>query len=205
MKCSFNLIVQISSVAQSCLTLRPHGLQQARPPCPSPTPRVYSNSCPLSQWRHPTISSSIVPFSSCLQSFPASRSFQMSQFSHKVAKVLEFQLQNQSLQWISGLISFKMDWFDLLAVEGTLMSLFQNHSSKAAILQLSAFFIVHLSHPYVTTGKTIPLTRRAFVGKVTSVLFNTLSRLVITFPPRSKHLLISWLQSPSTVILEPQN
>ena len=104
---------------------------------------------------------------------------------------------------IPGLISFRMDWLDLLAVQGTLKSLLQHHSSKASILQHSAFFTVQLSHPYMTTGKTIALTRRTFVGKVMSLLFNMLSRLVITFLPRSKCLLISRLQSPSAVILEP--
>ena len=103
----------------------------------------------------------------------------------------------------SGLISFRMDWLDLLAVQGTLRSLLQHHSSKASILWHSAFFMVQLSHPYMTTGKTIALTRQTFVGKVMSLLFNMLSRLVITFLPRSKHLFISWLQSPSAVILEP--
>ena len=104
-----------------------------------------------------------------------------------------------------GLISLRMDWLDLLAVQGTLKSLLQHHSSKASILRLSAFFIVQLSHPYMTTGKTKALTRWTFVDKVMSLLFNMLSRLVITFLPRSKHLLISWLQSPSAVILEPKN
>jgi hypothetical protein len=103
-----------------------------------------------------------------------------------------------------GLISFRMDWLDLLAVQGTLKSLLQHHSSKASILQHSAFFTVQLSHPYMTTGKTIALTRWTFVGKVMSLLLNMLSRLVITFLPRSKCLLISWLQPPSAVILEPQ-
>ena len=104
---------------------------------------------------------------------------------------------------IPGLISFRMDWLDLLAVQGTLKSLLQHHSSKASILLHSAFFIVQLSHPYMTTGKTRALTSWTFVDKVMSLLFNMLSRLVITFLPRSKRLLISWLQSPSTVILEP--
>ena len=103
-----------------------------------------------------------------------------------------------------GLVSFRMDWLDLLAVQGTLNSLLQHHSSKASILQHSACFTVQLSHPYMTTGKTIALTRRTFVGKVMSLLLNMLSRLVITLLPRSKHLLISWLQSPSAVILEPR-
>ena len=103
-----------------------------------------------------------------------------------------------------GLISFRMDWLDLLAVQGALKSLLQHHTSKASILQCSAFFTVQLSHPYMTTGKTIALTRRTLVGKVMSLLLNILSRLVITFLPRSKRLLISWLQSPSAVILEPK-
>ena len=103
-----------------------------------------------------------------------------------------------------GLIFFRMDWLDLLAVQGTLKSLLQHHSSKASILHRSAFFTVQLSPPYMTTGKTIALTRRTFVGKVISLLLNMLSRLVITFLPRSKRLLISWLQSPFTVILEPK-
>ena len=112
---------------------------------------------------------------------------------------MEFQLQHQSFQ----LISLKMDWLELLAVQGTLKSLLQHHSSKASILQRSAFFIVQLSLPYMTTGKTRALTRWTYVGKVMSLLFNMLSRLVITFLPRSKCLLISWLQSPSAVIWEP--
>jgi len=104
----------------------------------------------------------------------------------------------------SGLISFRMDWLDFLVVQGTLKSLLQHHSSKASILQCSAFFMIQLSHPYTTTGKAIALTRQTFVGKVMSLLFNMLSRLVITFFPRSKRLLISWLPSPSAIILEPQ-
>ena len=104
----------------------------------------------------------------------------------------------------SGLTSFRVDWFDLLEIQGTLKSLLQHHSSKASILQCSAFFIVQLSHPYVTTGKTIAMTRWTFVGKVMSLLFNMLSRLVIAFLPRSKRLLIAWLQSPPGVILEPK-
>ena len=119
-----------------------------------------------------------------------------------------FLLQGIISSEYSGLISFRMDWLDLLAIQGTLQkgkskSLLQYHSSKASILQRSAFFIVQLSHPYMTTGETIALTRWTFVGKVMSLYFSILSRLVITFFPRSKHLLISWLQSPSAVILEP--
>ena len=121
--------------------------------------------------------------------------------SHQVAKVLEFQLQHQSSNEYSGLISFRMDWLDLLVVQWTLKSLLQHRSSKASILWCSAFFIIQLSHSYMTNGKTIALT---FVGKVMFLLFNMLSRLVIVFLPRSKHLLISWLQLPSAVILEPQ-
>ena len=117
---------------------------------------------------------------------------------------MEFQLQHQlPSNEHPGLISFRMDWLDLLEVQGTLNSLLQHHSSKASILLRSAFFIVQLSHPYVITGKTIALTRRTFVDKVRSLLLNMLSRLVITFLPRSKRLLISWLPSPSAVFLEP--
>ena len=115
-----------------------------------------------------------------------------------------FSFNNSPSSEHPGLISFRMDWLDLLAVQGTLKSLLQHHNSKASILQCSAFFTVQLSHPYMTTGKTIALTRRTFVGKVISLLFNMLSRWVITYLPRSKHLFISWLQSPSAVILEPK-
>ena len=121
---------------------------------------------------------------------------------HQEAKVLEFQLQHQSDEY-PGLI-FRMDWLDVLAVQGTLRSLLQHHSSKASILWCSALFTVQLSHPYVSTGKTIVLTRWTFVGTVMSLLSNMWSGLVITFLPRSRRLLISWLQSPSVVILEPQ-
>ena len=117
--------------------------------------------------------------------------------------VWSFSLNISPSNEYSGLISFRMDWMDLLAVRGTLKSLFQHHSSKASILWCSAFFTVQLSHPYMTTGKTIALTSQTFVGKIMSLLFNMLSRLVITVLSRSKRLLISWLQSPSAVILEP--
>ena len=142
-------------------SLRPRGPQHARPPCPSPTPKVYPNSCPLSQWCHPTISSSVVPFSSCLQSFPASGSFPMSRI--RWPKYWSFSFNISPSNEHSGLIFFRMDWLDLLAVQGTLKSLLQHYSSKASILQCSAFFIVQLSHPYMTTGKTIALTRQTFV------------------------------------------
>ena len=153
----------------------PHGLQHTRLSCPSPPPRVYSNSCSSHQWCHATISSSVVTFSSQLRYFQASGSFPMSQFftsggqsigASASASVLPVNIQ---------------DWFPLgwTAVQGTLKSLLQHHSSKASILWCSAFFIVQLSHPTMTTGKTIALTRQTFVVKVMSLLFNMLSRLVI--------------------------
>ena len=173
-------------------SLQPHGLEYAKPLFLSPTPGVYLNSCPLSRWCHPTISSSVIPFSSCLQSFPPSGSFQMSQFFAPGGQSIGVSALASVLPMNNpGLISFRMDWLDLLAVQGTLKSLLQHHSSKASILQHSAFFIVQLSHPHMTTGKTIALTRWTFVDKVMSLLFNMLSRLVITFLPRSKCLLIS--------------
>ena len=122
----------------------------------------------------------------------------------KWPKYWSFSLSISPSKEYPGLISFRMDWLGLLAVQGTLRSLLQHHSSKSSILRCSAFFTVQLSHPYMTTGETIVLTRWTFVGKVISLFFNMLSRLVITFLPRSKCLLISWLQSPSAVILEPQ-
>ena len=149
------------------------------------------------------ISFSVVPFSSHPESLPASESFQMSQLFASGGQSIGVSASTSVFPMNPGLISFRMDWLDLLAVQGTFKSLIQHHSSKASILRCSAFFIVQLSHPYMTTGKTIALTRWTFVDKVMSLLFNMLSRLVITFLPRSKHLLISWLQSPSAVILEP--
>ena len=122
---------------------------------------------------------------------------------HQAAKVLKFQLQHQFFQWTPRVDLLQNGLVDLLTVQGTLKTVLQHHSSKASILLCSAFFIVQLSHPYMITGKTIALTRQTFAGKVMSLLFNMLSRLVITFLPRSKHLLISWLQSPFAVILEP--
>ena len=185
-------------------SLWPHGLQHARLPCPSPTPRAYSNSCPLSRQCHSTISSSVVPFSSCLQSFLASDFFPMSQF---------FTSGGQSIG-VSALASVLpmniQDWFPLgltgwisLQSKGPWRVYSNITSSKASILWHSAFLMVQLSHPYMTTRKTIALSRPTFVSKVTSLLFNMLSRLVIAFLPRSKCLLISWLQSSSSVILEP--
>ena len=188
---------------QLCLTLWPHGLQHARLSCPSRTPRTCSNSCPSSLWSHPTISSFIIPFSSRLQSSQHQGLFKWVTIYHQVAKVLEFHLQHQSSNEYSGVISFRMDCLDLLVVQEKLKKLLQHHSSKASVLWRSAFYIVQLSHPYMTTRKTTALTKWIFVGKVMSLLFNMLSRLVITFLPRSKHLLISWLQSSSAVILKP--
>ena len=203
--------IKNTSVHFSCSVLSDslqHGLQHAGLPCPSPTPRAFSNSYPSSWWYHPTISSSVILFSFCLQSFPASESFPVSQFFASGSQSIGVSASASALpvNEYSGLISFRMDWLDLwLAVQGTLKSLLQHCSSKASILWCSAFFIVQTSHPYMTTGKDIVLTKRTFVGKVMSLLCNILSRLVIPFLPRSECLLISWLQSLSAVILEPKN
>ena len=192
----------VQSLMSDCL--RPQEPQHARPPCPSPTPGVHPNPYPLSQWCHPTISSSVVPFSSCPQSFPASGSFPMSQLFASSGQSIGVSASTLVLpvntqDWSP----FKMDWLDLLVVQGTLKSLLQHHSSKASILWRSAFFTVQLSHPYMTTGKTISLTRWTFVDKVMPLLFDMLSRVVITFLSRSKRLLISWLQSPSQWFWSP--
>ena len=137
--------------------------------------------------------------------FPSIRVFSNESVLHiRWPKYQSFNFNISPSSEYSGLISFRMDWLDLLAVQGTLQSLLQHHSSKASMLKCSAFFIIQLSYPYMTTGKTIALSKWTFVGKVTSLLFIMLSRLVITFLPRSNHLLISWLQSPSAVILEPK-
>ena len=177
--CYRNINISFRSVQFShsvvCNSFRPHEPQHTRPPYPSPTPRVHPNPCPLSRWCHPTISSSVVPFSSCPQSFPASRSFQTSQlFTSGGQSIGSFSFNTSPSNKHPGLISFRMDWLDPLAVQGTLKSLLQHHSSKASILWRLAFFIVQLSHPYMTTGKTIALTRQTFVGKVMSLLFNML-------------------------------
>ena len=179
------LFIQFShSVMPDCLW--PCGPQHTRLPYPSTAPRTCSNSCPTSRWCHSTISFSVVPFSSYLQSFPTSGLFQWVSSSHQVAKVLEFQLQHQAFQYIFKTYFFRMDWLVLLTVQGTHKSLLQHYSSKVSILWRSAFFIVQLSYPYMTTAKTIALTRQTFVGKVMSLLFNTLSRLFIAFLPKSK-------------------
>ena len=188
-------------------SLPPHGLQHARRPCPSPTPGAYSNSCPSHQWCHPTISS-CRPLLLPPLILPSIRIFSNESVLHiKWPKYwsFSFSFSINPFNEYSGLISFRMDWLDLLAVQRTHKSLLQCQSSKASVLRCSSFFIVQLSHPYMTTGKTIALSRWIFVGKVMSLLFNMLSKLVIAFLPRSKFLLISWLQSLSAVILEPQN
>ena len=183
-----NLCFSLSSIqfSRSVMSdsLWPHELQHSRPPpCPSPIPGVHSDSCPSSRWCHPAFSSSVVPFSSCPQSLPPSGSFPNEATLHmRWPKYWSFSFSISPSNQYSGLISFRMDWLNLLAVQGTLKSLLQHHSSKASIFRYSAFFTVQLSHPCMTTGKTIALTRWTFVGKVMSLLFNMLSRLVINFP-----------------------
>ena len=170
-------------------SFRPHGMQHTRLPCPSPTPGAFSNSCTLSRWYYPTVSSSVAPFSSRLQSFPASGSFLMSwlvtsggQSIGASVSVLTMNIQDWFLLGLTGLIS--------LLSKG-LSRVFSN--TRVQSHQLSAFLMVQLSHPYTTTGRTVALTRRTFVSKVISLLFNMLSTLVTAFLPRSKRLLISWL------------
>ena len=184
------------SVVFNCL--QPHGLQHVRLPCPSSTPGAGSNSGPLSLWCHPTISSYIIPFSSCLQSCPALGSFPVSEFFASggqstgvsaSASVLPMNTQD----W------FPLGWTDWISLQSKGLSrVFSNSTvEKHHLFGTQPSFTVQLSHPYMTTAKTIALTRRTFVGKIMSLLFNMLSRLVIAFIPRSKRLLISWLQSPS--------
>ena len=175
-------------------SLWPHEVQHARPRCPTPTPGVHPNSCPLSQWCHPTISSSVIPFSSCPQSFPASGSFQMSQLftsggQRTEVSVSAWFLPTSAQDWSP------LRWTGWISLQSKGLSrVFSNTT-----VQKHQFFSAQL-----TAGKTIPFTRRAFVGKVMSLLFNMLPRLAIAFLPRSKNLLISWLQSPSAVTLEPE-
>ena len=186
-------------------SLQPHGLQHSRPPCPSP-----ANSRSLLKLMS---IESVMPFNHLIlyrplllppSIFPSIRVFSNeSVLCIRWSTYWSFSFNISPSNECSGLISFRVDWLDLLEVQGTLKSLLQHHSSKASILWCSAFFTVQLSHPYMTTGKTMALTRRTFVGKVMFLLFNMLSRFVVTFLPRSKHILISWLQPPSAVILEP--
>ena len=191
-------IISYFSVQFSCSIvsnpLWPFGLQHAGLPYTSPTPGAYSDSCPLSCWCHPTVLSSVVPFSSPPSIFPSIRvSSNESVLRIRWLKYWTFSFSVSPSNEYSGLIPFRIYWFEA----------HQHHSSKASILLWSVFFIVQLSHPYMTTGKTIALSRQTFVGKIMSLSFNMLSRLVITFFSRTKHLSISWLQSPSAVILEP--
>ena len=181
-------------------SLQPHELQHTRLPCPSPSP-ICSNSCPLNQWCHPITSSSVIPFSSCLQSFPASRSFPISQLfdsggqnigAPASASVLPMDIQGWFPLGLTGLISLQSKGLPRIFSNTTV----QKHQFFGAQLSL-------WSNSHIHTGKTIALTRWGFVSKIMSLLFYMLSRLVIAFLPRSKHLLISWLQSPSAVILEP--
>ena len=159
----FSMVIQsVSSVAQSCPTLWPHGLQCTRLPCPSPNPGACSNSCPLSRWCYLTISSSVVPFFLLPSIFPSIRGFSNELALHiRWPKYWSLSFSNSPSSECSGLISFRFDWFDLLAVQGTLKSLLQHHNSKVSIFRHSAFFMVQLSHPYMTPGKTIALTAAA--------------------------------------------
>ena len=178
-------------------SLQPYGLQHARRPYPSPSPRADSNSCPLSQWCHPTILSSVFPFSSCLQSFPASGSFPMSQLftwsDQSTGALPSASVPPKNIQdWLP------LGWTGLISLQSKGLSrAFSNNSSKAWILQYSAFFMVQLSHPYMTNGKNIALIIHTSVGKV---IMSLLPRLVIAFLQRSKHLLISRLQSLSSFL-----
>ena len=196
--------MSVSSVAQSCPTLRDP--MDCSPPdlpvlyhLPEFAQTYVHRVGDAIQPSHPLLSLSLPAFN-----LSQHQSLQMSQFFIGWPKYWSFSFNISPSNEYSGLISFMMDWLDLLAVQGTLKSLFWHHSSKASILRHSAFFIVQLSHPYMTTGKSIALTRWTFVDKVVSLLFNMLSRFVLAFLPRSKWLLISWLQSPSAVILEPK-
>ena len=195
---------QFSSVTQSCPTFyNPMDCSMPGFPCPSLSPRVWSNSRPLSRWCHPIISSSVIPFSFSLQSFTPSGSFQMSHCTSggqsigvsASTSVLPMNIQDWSpLGWTGWMSLQSRD-----SQESSPTPQFKSISSSAL-----SFPVLQLSHPYMTTGKTIPLTRQTFVGKVMCLFFNMLSRLVITFLPRSKHLLISWLQSPFAVIWSPK-
>ena len=185
-------------------TLWPHRLQHTRFPCPSPTPGACSNSRSLSVMpsNHLILCWPLLLLPSIL---PSIRVFSNeSALCIRKPKYWSFSFSISLSKDYLGFISFRIDWFELLAVQGTLKSLLQHHRSKPLILQLSVFLMVELSHLYLTTGKTIALTRWTFVGKVMSLHFNMLSRLVIAFLSRRKHLLISWLKSPSAMILEPK-
>ena len=202
-RCSALLIIQFSSVTQSCLTLC-DPMNRSMPGLP-----VHHQHPEFTQTHVHWVSDAMHPSHPLLSPSPPALNlsqhqglFQWVSSSHQLAKYWHFSFSISPSNEHLGLVSVRMNWLDLLAVQGTLKSLLQHHSSKSSILQRSAF-TVQVSHPYMTTGKTIALARRTLVGKVMSLLLNILSRLVITFLPRSKSLLISWLQSPSAVILEP--
>ena len=197
------------SVQFSCsvvsYSLRPHELKHVRTSCPSATPGVHPNPCPSSRLMMPSNHLLLCrPLLLLPSIFPSIRVFSNESALHiRWPKYWSFSFSISPSNEHPGLISFRMDWLDLLAVQGTLKSFLQHKSSKASILLHSAFFIVQLSHPNTTNGKNIALSRQTFVDKVMPLLFKMLSRLVITFLPRSKRLLISWLQSPSAANLEP--
>src|SRR5574337_1301174 len=198
------MFYQIRSVTQSCLTLC-DPMNRSTPGLPVHHQLLEFTQIHVHQVSdaiqpsHPLSSPSLLPpIPPSIRVFPSESTLHM-----RWPKYWSFSFSIIPSKEIPGEISFRMDWLDLLAIQGTLKSLLQHHSSKASILWCSVFFTAQLSHPYMTTGKTIALTRWTFVGKVMSLLLNMLSRLVITFLPRSKRLLISWLQSPSAVILEP--
>ena len=195
------VVVTVQSLILSD-SLQPHELPHTKIPCPSPSPEVCSNSCLLSRWYHPTISSSVSPSPSALNLSQHQDLSNETALHIKWPKHWCFNISPSNEY--QRLIFFRIDWFDLLAVQGILKSLFQHHSSKASILWCSGVFMVQLSHSYMTTRKTIALAIRTFVRKVMSLLFYILSGFIIAFLPRSKRLLISWLQSPSAVILEPK-
>ena len=195
--------VQFSSAAQSCPTLQPHGLQHNRLPCPSPTPRVYSNSCPSHRWCHSTISFSVILFSSHLQSFTTSGSFPMSQFFPSGGKSIGVSVSASVLP-INIKDWFPLGWTGWISMQSKGLSrIFSTPQFKSINFSVLSFLYSPTLTSILTTGKSIALPRQTFVDKVMSPLFNMLSRLVIAYLPRSKRLLISWLQSPSAVILEP--
>ena len=198
----FSSVQFIHSVGSN--SLWPHGLQHTRPPC-APDSQSLPKLMPIELVMSSNHLIFYCPLLFLPSIFPSIRVFSNeSVLPISWPQYWSFSFNISPSNEHSGLISFRMDWLDLLADQGALKSLFQHHSSKASILWHSAFFIVQLSHPYMTTGKSIPLTKRTFVGKVMSLLFSMLSRLVITFLPKSKCLLISWRQSPSALILEPR-
>ena len=186
-------------------SLWPHGLQHASLPCSLLSPGICSNTCPLSRWCHPTISFSVTPILFLPSVSPSIRVFSQELALYiRWPEYCSFSLSNSPSNEYSGLISFRIDWFDLFAVQGTLKSLLQHHSSKASVFQPSAFLIVQLSYPYMTTGKTVALTRWTFVSEVIPLLLIHFLGWSYLFLPKNKCLLISWLQSPSSVLWSPR-